>query len=349
MFYQNDQKLINDFHMKSGHSIGSVRSYRTVFNNYCSFHNMSLSDLLGEAITEQENRIPENQLSIYDRILSFRNHMVGNYVGNTITNSISKIKTFYHYNRVTLPFIPPLNPKSIKRNDVISFSDLPTKDELRLALDFADDNLKLWILTILSSGMTRAEAKSITNGMFFDWTSQYHKKDNFEDAMKYLSRKNNVVCTCNLIRQKTDKPYYTFLNPECVQRIAKIKRKQNDYELADPLLKYEVNHVTDKFRSLNDYLGLGEVGGYARLRPHMLRKFHSTHLNQGSLLEGQLSMDEIDILHGRGKNKTRESYFKDNPEFLKFEYIKVMNNVSLYRRYDWKIVNGKVKVTSKPL
>lgn len=349
MYYTKDYDLIEDFHQKSGHSPGSKKSYRTVFNKYTKFHNMSLCDLLAEAITEQEMRIPENKLSIYDRIISFRNHMVGNYVGNTITNSISKIKTFYHYNRVCLPFIPPLNSKSIKRNDVISFADLPTKDEIRLALDFADDNLKLWILTIISSGMTRAEAKSITNGMFFDWTRQYHKKDNFEDAMKYLSRKNNVVCTCNLIRQKTDKPYYTFLNPECVQRIAKIKRKQNDYELEDSLLKYEVNHVTDKFRSLNDYLGLGEVGGYARLRPHMLRKFHSTHLNQGSLLDGQLSMDEIDILHGRGKNKARESYFKDNPEFLKFEYIKVMNNVSLYRRYDWKIVNGKVKVTSKPL
>ena len=347
--FQKDQDLINSFHIKSGHSIGSVRSYRTVFNNYCSFHSMSLSELLAEAITEQEKRIPENHLSIYNRILSFRNHMVSNYVGNTVANSISKIKTFYRYNRVTLPFIPPLNPKSIKRNDVITFSDLPTKDEIRLALDFADDNLGLWILTILSSGMTRAEAKSITNEMFFDWTYEYHRKDNFEDAMKYLSRKNNVVCTCNLIRQKTDKPYYTFLNPECVQMIAQVKLKQKDFELTDPLLKYGANHVTDKFRSLNDYLGLGEAGGYARLRPHMLRKFHSTHLNQGSLFDGQLSMDEVDLLHGRGKNRTRACYFKDNPEFLKFEYIKVMNNVSLYRRYDWKIVNGKVKVISKPL
>ncbi|MEE1157647.1 MAG: hypothetical protein U0K80_09535 [Methanobrevibacter sp.] len=158
-----------------------------------------------------------------------------------------------------------------------------------------------------------------------------------------------MVCTCNLIRQKTDKPYYTFLNPECVQRIAKVKRKQNDFELADPLLKYGVNHVTDRFRRLNDYLGLGEVGGYARLRPHMLRKFNSTYLNQGTLEGDLLGMDSIDLLHGRGKNKTRDAYFKDNPDFLKLEYIKVMSNISLYRRYEWKIVNGKVKVISKPL
>ena len=349
MYYTTDQDLIDDFHIKSGHSVGSKKSYQTVFNKYTKFHEMSLCDLLAEAITEQENLIPENRLSIYDRIISFRDHLIKNHIGNTIPNSISKIKTFYHYNRVKIPFIPPLNNKNINKNDIISFDDLPTKDELRLALQFADDNLKLWILTIISSGMTRVEAKSITNEMFFDWTRPYHKKDNFEDAMKYLARKNNVVCTCKLVRQKTDKPYYTFLNPECVQNIARVKLKQKDFNLHEPLLKYGLNYVNYKFKMLNDYLGLGQVGGFARLRPHMLRKFNSTYLNQGTLEGDLLGMDSIDLLHGRGKNKTREAYFKDNPDFLKLEYIKVMNNVSLYRRYEWKIVNGKVKVISKPL
>jgi hypothetical protein len=349
MYYTTDQDLIEDFHLRSGHSVGSKKSYRTVFNKYTAFHNMSLCDLLAEAITEQENHTPENRLSIYDRIISFRDYLIENHIGSTIANSISKIKTFYHYNRVTLPFIPPLNNKYIIKNNAISFEDLPTKDELRLALKFADDNLKLWILVMISSGTTRCEAKSMTNQTFFEGTKAYHKKDNFQDAMKYLTRKNNVVCTCKLIRQKTDKPYYTFLNPECVQKIAKVKLKQEDFDLTSPLLKHELNHVNYKFKKLNEYLGFGEAGGFARLRPHMLRKFNSTYLNQGSLDGDLLAMDSVDMLHGRGKNKTREVYYKDNPDFLKLEYIKVMSNISLYRRYDWKIVNGKVKVISKPL
>ena len=60
-------------------------------------------------------------------------------------------------------------------------------------------------------------------------------------------------------------------------------------------------------------------------------------------------MDSVDLLHGRGKNKTRQAYYKDNPDFLKLEYIKAMSNISLYRRYDYKIVKGRVKVISKPL
>lgn len=128
---------------------------------------MNLSDLLAEAITEQENHVPENQLSIYNRIVSFRNYMADNHVGNTVSNSVSKIKTLYKYNRVYLPFIPSLNSKTLTKNDLISFRDLPTKDEIRQALNFCDDNQALWILVILSSGMTRAETKSITNEIFF--------------------------------------------------------------------------------------------------------------------------------------------------------------------------------------
>ena len=343
MFESKDQELIREFHEKSGHCESSMKSYNTVFRKYCSFHDMCLFELLTEAIAEQEMGVPENQLSIYNRIISFRNFLAENHVGSTVSNSISKIKTFYQYNRVYLPFIPPLNPKTIRKNDVISFEDLPTKDELKLVLEFADDNLSLWIMVMISSGMTRSEAKSMTNEMFFKGTYEYHKKGDFEDAMKCLVQKNNAICTCKLVRQKTDKPFYTFLSPECVQKIAKVKLKQKDFNLNEPLLKYELNHVNHKFKKLNDYLGFGEVGGFTRFRPHMLRKFHATYLNQGSLGKTSLNKDDIDLLHGRG-NQTREAYFKDNPLFLKLEYVKSMNNISLYHYYGWKIINDEIKV-----
>lgn len=133
---------------------------------------------------EQENHVPENRLSIYNRIVSFRSCLVENYTANTVANSISKIRTFYRYNRIRLPFIPPLNSNALARNGIISFADLPTKDEFRRALKASDDNIALWILVILSSGMTRAEAKSISNGMFFRWTEEHHKKADFKKAME---------------------------------------------------------------------------------------------------------------------------------------------------------------------
>ena len=60
MFVEKDKRLIDEFHVKSGHSINSIKAYGTVFRKYIKFHGMNLHELLGEAICEQEKRIPEN-------------------------------------------------------------------------------------------------------------------------------------------------------------------------------------------------------------------------------------------------------------------------------------------------
>lgn len=348
--FECDHDLIAKFHKSSGHSVNSIKAYQTVFNKYRDFHKLSLSKLLDEAIEEQEKNVSTNKLSIYNRILLFRESLVERYNVNTINSSISKIKTFYHYNRVNIPFIPPLNAKSVKKHECISFGDLLTKDEIIKALDVADDDLVMWVMVMISSGCSRAEAKSMTNQTFFEGTHEYHKKDDFAEALKYLSRKDNVVCTCKLIRLKTDKPYYTFLTPECVQKIAKIKLKRGDFDLESPLLNYSVNYVNAKCKFLNDALNFGYAGGFSRFRPHMFRKFNATSLYQGSLTHNyKLNMDEVDCLHGRGKNQTRQAYFKDNPDFLKLEYVKAMNNVSLYNKYHWEIVDDEIVVFASRL
>ena len=349
MHFTDDEELIDNFHRRARHSPATVKAYRIVFNRYGKFHNMSLCELLDEAIEEQEQRLPISRLSIYDRILDFRDFMMENYKENTALSSESKIKTFYRYNRVEIPFIPPVNARTLRRSDVIGFEDLPTKDELRIALENADDDIKLWILVLISSGASRIDAKSMTNRTFFEGTWSYHEKDNFKDALECLAGRDDVVCTCRMIRRKTDKPYYTFLNPECVQEIARVKLKQEDFDLDGPLLKYSLAYVSAKFRQLNDKLEFGKAGGWIRLRAHMLRKFHASYLNQGALGENLLDMDDVDALHGRGGINARRNYYKNDPEYLKRKYVGAMSNISLYHSYDYEIVYGEIKVFSRHL
>ena len=339
-----DVDLINNFHLNAGHSKNSIKAYACAFNCYRRFHNMSLTQLLDEAVFEQENFVPLNQLSLFNRIMDFRNYLINNYKANSVKSNITKIKTFYYYNRIELPYFPPLHYKFLKKNECIAYDDLLSKDEIRRAFSVADDDLRMWILVMISSGSSRSESKSMTNEMLFRGTYGYHKKDNFRDALKYLSCHDDVICTCKLIRAKTDKPYYTFLNPETVQFISKIKLERKDYDLSKPVLKYNVDYIGRKFALVNDSLNLGSIGGYRRFRTHMLRKFHASMLNQGSL-----EMDVIDNLQGRGKGSTREAYFKDNPDVLKLDYIKCMSNVSLYHKYAWEIVDGEVIVYSQKL
>lgn len=174
---------------------------------------MSLSELLAETITDYKNHVSVNRLRLYYCLMSFRQYRIDNHIGNTISSTLSKIKTFYKYNRVAVPFIPPINTKNIRRYPSVSYGDLLTKSEIKKALGIVDDNLAMWIYVMMSSGSSRLEAKMLTNKTFYEGTYEYHQKDNFKDALRFICGSDNVVCTCKLTRQKTDIPYYTFHEP----------------------------------------------------------------------------------------------------------------------------------------
>lgn len=56
----------------------------------------------------------------------------------------------------------------------------------------------------------------------------------------------------------------------------------------------------------------------------MLRKFHAS-----SLYNDGMSLDKVNDLQGKAKNKTNEAYFMTNPEDLKYEYIKHLAAVTI--------------------
>ena len=55
-----------------------------------------------------------------------------------------------------------------------------------------------------------------------------------------------------------------------------------------------------------------------------------------------MEIESIDKLQGR--STTHESYYKNNPEILKLKYVQTMNNISLYNKYEYKIVDDKIVI-----
>ena len=56
----------------------------------------------------------------------------------------------------------------------------------------------------------------------------------------------------------------------------------------------------------------------------MLRKFHASALyNDG------MSLDKVNDLQGKAKNKTDQAYFLINPEDLKYDYIQHLPAVTI--------------------
>lgn len=71
----------------------------------------------------------------------------------------------------------------------------------------------------------------------------------------------------------------------------------------------------------------------------MMRKFHASQLR-----ESGLDMDTIDALQGRSKTPVRKSYFFDNPENIRSEYIKHMDCLTI--NLDVNSIDIKVRNTS---
>ena len=330
-------------------SENTQKNYLQAIKKYEQFHGMKIEELVLEALDEQTRQVPPHLLKVIDRIEDFQNYLINeDLVHGTIHTHISKIKTLYRKNRVVLPYLEPLNPKMTKRNEVIEFKDILTKEELKQALPLMRLPLRARAMAMIQGGLSNEECEHLTLHSFIDELRCYHQKENIIDALEWLADETNpVIWITKLVRIKTGKPFYAILGAEAVNTIAsaKLYEVHLGHELSEKLLnthKSSMNRICSK---LNKRLGLGSAGGMYRLRPHALRKFHATYIGGSALSYEEhslISNAEIDEMQGRGKTGVQDTYIKTNPIRQKVLYAKVMNNVSLWHQYDYELIGDDV-------
>lgn len=328
-------------HMKPN----TKRTYTTTINKYEKFHGYSFNELIEEALDEQEQRIPEHRLSIYDRIMDFRDYLIDNYVFTTVNQDITRVKTVYKRSRVKLPYFPPLERKQCKQNPVIDYWEVLSKEEIREALDWFLPNMKARIMIMATGGYSLEETATMTIRQFVDDLYLYHQQDDPNRAMAVLSIKDNIVWLTKMVRVKTGKSYYGVTNPETVQAIAQSWINHDIDDIDAPLFRQTKQWVTQHMGEINDVLGFGQAGGFRRFTPHSLRRYNATNLGGASLSQKEeLSINMIDEIQGRAMSDVQDRYIKTNPIKQKLMYIKVMNNVSLFNQYTYEIFNGDIVV-----
>lgn len=324
----------------------SIHNMNSGIKIYEKYHKNSIEKLVEEALYEQSERVPEHQLKLYDRLIDFREYLMEEKMGSTVKMYMQWVKSVYKKNRVTLPYLPPLNMKQAKRNPYIEFKDILTKEEIKQAINIAPPFAKIRIMTMATGGYSNEETRILTNKQFYEDTYRYHQEDDPLEAMHKLAKMDNIIWQTQLIRQKTKKPYYGFVNPETTQAIATLKASEEEYDLDKPLFEYSKIYINRIFKQLNDRLGFGEAGGFARFSPHALRRFNATYLKGLNLnQENSIQLSDIDELQGRSKTNTQDRYIKTNPLKQKMLYAKYMNNVSLYNQYTYKLTEDDVVVT----
>lgn len=310
--------LFKDFCKERNLSSGSVKVYQHALQKYTDFNGMTLPQLIDEADLEEDDRVRWKRRTLKRRLIDFRNYLIDNgYAKETINTMMKRVTTFYRHYEIEIHHLPKVN---IQSNVEIR---IPTREDLQVAVESSKPLMKALILFLASSGMSKVDALKLTVGDFITATSTYHQGGGILEIMDQLNGRDDVTPTFSLTRTKTNKFHHTFCTPEASQCIVNYLYSRKDtLTLDSPLFKISYHWLTIKFEDLNQSLNLGVTTGndYAVLRCHTLRKYHATTLRNDGL-----SIDIINSMQGKAKNKVDSAYYIDTPEELKKMYTEHMD------------------------
>lgn len=252
------------------------KGYNSAIISYEKFHNMAMSELVVEALNEENEGIPLRNRKLKGRLLDYRSHVLNSKLSpNTVRTYFSKIKTIYRHHEVEIPYLPEAKYEKIYE---INYHDLPTHKHIAQALEIVSVDLKAIILFMSSSGTAKAETLSLTVGDFIDATMDYHNGGSVKYILDTLSYKKNIVPTFYLKRIKTAKYYYTFCSPEASEVIVKYLKTRENLKKEDKLFDFTNSSLLNKFQEINDMMKWGFKGKYRFFRSHTLRKFHASNI-----------------------------------------------------------------------
>lgn len=328
---KEDQQLINQLVTERNLKQGAYRRFKSPVTKYLQFHKnkYTMTQLVNQAREEQDTGINPQKTNLYTYLTEFRIYLNEQLSPRTVQNYMIQIKEIYrHYDII----LPELKPFKLHEPPQVTYEDLPSKEEIRQALNIVTIDMKALILFQSSSGTALHESLTITVRMFLEACKEYIETDTYTDStiklvLNQLKQQENIVPIFSLERVKTNKYYYTCCSPEATKEIINYLLFRLDQEenltLDSKVFPYYKNVYTKRFWSLNQKLGCGFVGKYSKFRSHALRKFHASNIGCG--------VELIDELQGRGKSIVHEAYIKDRPQKIKEEYMKYMDNVMINR------------------
>ncbi len=335
-FDLESQKLMDKMFKERNIRKSTVKGYISTIKMYTEFNKMQLTDLINEALEEQDAHIPLRESKLKKRLLAYRDYLMNrpDMSSQTLKTYFSKMLTVYRHFECEIPMIPQAQ---YKQEYVTTYSDLPEVGHLRQVLDMSPVDLRAVICFQASSGSAKAETLSITVRQFFQGVQEYSDIPFSEDIgtldrildilAEQLEAKELIVPTFYLERIKTKKYYYTFCSPEACKWIVKdLKNRVNRYGSAKDFLDTQLFDFTNsllltRYQDINDYFNWGYKGKFRFFRSHVLRKWNASNIN--------MTTEDIDNIQGRSKDVVHEAYIKVKPERLKKIYMQHMWRVCI--------------------
>ena len=341
-----DKKLEQFFEDRNS-SKSTRQHYTSAVKLFAYLNKKSMTELIEEADNEEEQKVRWKNRTIRERLIQFRNYLYQNKSEGTAKLYLNDVRTVYRHFEIELQTLPVFNSHQIDKTYEMGFEDLPTKEELVSAYYEANNVTKCIILFAMSSGYSKVDLLNLTVNDFI--VACNIKNDKLIKQLEELKNTDVIIPMFKGVRQKTTKKFTTFCSPEAAEHIVHylIGRDaliRKNYQEADDDEKKNLNgmlhrddklfdvsesHLNYTFRRINDKLQLGKVGKYTKFRCHVLRKFQaSTLLNLQNI---QWTVEEIDSLQGRSKDKTHRAYFHDDSEKLWKKYYDSVDELMLFK------------------
>ena len=334
-YMKTTNEILDEIFRERNSSINTQKSYARSVNQFEIYFQQHLGEIINIAEKEEEQGIPWRKSRLREYLIEFRSYLYDKYKSKTAKLYLTLIiSIFRHYE-----FVIPRLPRFSEDIEVIPIlpEDIPDREMLQKCIDISPQVVVAFALFTSSSGMSRVDALSLTIKDYLEATNEYHKHpDNVSLAIKEMNESDvDIIPTFrNLIRQKTNLPYYTFCSHEAAESINNylISRKTllydetgrvtgaRDVTPEDPLFDVSYQWIGDLFEEVNTKLNLGKAGRYNRFTIHMMRRYHATQLNAAGMSE-----DRINLLQGRTpKSVIHESYIRVKMSDLKEEYVKCL-------------------------
>ncbi len=328
----SDEEILQEFCHSRNHSPLTKNNYRSSIRIYTIFNQMSLYELLIEAEEEEIERLRWKEKTLRKRLINFRKYLLDNYLRSTALTHLKRITAIYSSYEIELQKLPYISSKQGKKSEATTYKDVPDKVVIKKALEISKPLMTAITLFITSSGTAKSETLSLTIQSFIDSLQDYTQKTDIYEILEELGDRKDIIPTFKIKRNKTNEYYYTFCSPEATTSIFNyLLSAKHTLTNETKLFKTNNRYLNDLFGEINENLNLGKVGKYNRFRTHMLRKFHSTRLDNA---ENSLTERDIDFLQGRSDSKTRQSYFFKNENQLKIKYAKSLNSITINKKYD---------------
>lgn len=337
--------------------LSSINAKPTTRNGYIDSMR-AYTEFLGKTpeqlIEESEEDITSGKLMrkrrIYYELARFREYLQNSGLAPmSVKAKVNSVRSFYRQNYIELPNLPNSEVSTLPENWAI-----PTKEDIREVLLVADPLEKALVLTGVSSGLAINEISNLTVRQFMDGYDP-------ETGITHL----------NLLRAKVNYQFHTFLTPEASKAIKDYlayrerKQKKKDLTKINSLLKQRIakdingketgylfisrsidpeylETKNEELRKLRPetiqkiYSELAEKANKASpkgkrsiIRSHNMRKFfNSTLLANGS------DIFTTDYMMGHKIDKTKEAYFRANPNSLKEKYKNFIPYLTIQKELD---------------